>query len=86
MVADRCRGVGGAREGRRGPANGRSPRRTVDVGLADADVADVLGRIAVAVLIGAQHRGATTDRDALAAMYRLLTEVTDRVYAPTPKS
>jgi AcrR family transcriptional regulator len=56
-----------------------------EVGVAP-DVAALLGRISVAVLIGAQHRGATTDREALAAMYRLLTEVTDRVYVATPKT
>lgn len=57
----------------------------VEVGVAP-DVAELLGRISVAVLIGAQHRGATTDREALAAMYRLLTEATDRVFVPARKS
>ncbi len=57
----------------------------IELGVAP-EVAELLGRIAVAILIGAQHRGATTDRHALEAMYRLLADVTDRVHVPTPKT
>lgn len=47
---------------------------------APADVADQLGRVLTAVLIGAQHRGGTTDRDSLAGMFRFVADVADRLY------
>lgn len=47
-----------------------------------ADVAAMLGRLSVAVLIGAQHRGAETDRAALLDLYRHLQEMTVATYLP----
>lgn len=43
-------------------------------------VAALLGRIAVCVLIGVQHRSSPADRDGLAAMYRLLHEMVVQQY------
>lgn len=40
-----------------------------------ADVAGLLGRIAVGLMIGVQHRSRAADRDGLAAMYRLLHDM-----------
>lgn len=40
-----------------------------------ADVATLLGRVAVSVLIGAQHRSRPADRQSLEAMYRLLHDL-----------
>lgn len=40
------------------------------------DVAQMLGRLGVAVLIGSQHRSETTDRDALRDLYVNLHEMT----------
>jgi AcrR family transcriptional regulator len=40
------------------------------------DVAQMLGRLGVAVLVGAQHRGEATDRDSLREMYLRLHEMT----------
>ena len=36
----------------------------------------MLGRLGVAVLVGAQHRGEATDRDSLREMYLRLHEMT----------
>ena len=44
------------------------------------EVAAVLGRIAVCVLIGVQHRSRSADRDGLAAMYRLLHDMVVQQY------
>ena len=38
--------------------------------------AQMLGRLGVAVLVGAQHRGEATDRDSLREMYLRLHEMT----------
>jgi hypothetical protein len=46
-----------------------------EVGVA-TDVAQMLGRLGVAVLVGAQHRGEATDRDSLREMYLRLHEMT----------
>lgn len=53
-----------------------------EVGI-DPDVADVLGRVAVAILIGAQHRSESTDRAVLEAMYSVLHDVALTHYATT---
>jgi len=46
------------------------------------EAAELLGRLAVAVLVGAQHRGETTDRDALRQLYGRLQEMTATIYLP----
>ncbi|MDO8389749.1 MAG: helix-turn-helix domain-containing protein [Actinomycetota bacterium] len=46
------------------------------------EAAELLGRLAVAVLVGAQHRGETTDRDALRQLYGRLQEMTAAIYLP----
>jgi hypothetical protein len=45
-----------------------------EVGVAD-DIAEMLGQIGVAVLIGLQHRGGTTDRVVVRRLYTLLQEM-----------
>ena len=49
-----------------------------------ADVASLLGRLAVAVLVGAQHRAERTDRDALREIYSHLQEMTQKIYLASP--
>jgi len=60
--------------------------RTVAAAYAEVGVpheaAELLGRLAVAVLVGAQHRGETTDRDALRQLYGRLQEMTATIYLP----
>ena len=46
------------------------------------DIASMLGRLSVAVLIGAQHRGKATDRAALLDLYRHLQQMTLATYLP----
>lgn len=46
------------------------------------DVAALLGRLAVAVLVGAQHRGERTDREALRELYGRLQDMTALIYLP----
>lgn len=52
-----------------------------DAGLPD-DVAASLGRYAVLALIGAQHRGRTTDREQLDEMFRRLHEMAMAAHGP----
>lgn len=47
-----------------------------------AEAAELLGRLGVAVLVGAQHRGARTDRAALRELYERLQQMTAAVYLP----
>lgn len=47
-----------------------------------ADVADMLGRLGVAVLVGAQHRSEVTDRNGLRELYVRLHEMTMAAYVP----
>ena len=51
-----------------------------------ADVAWLLGRVAVSVLIGAQHRSRPADRQGLEAMYRLLHDLVVARYLPDEAS
>jgi AcrR family transcriptional regulator len=48
----------------------------------DPVVAEEFGRLAVAVLVGAQNRSASTDREGLRLMYRRLTSMALAVYGP----
>ncbi len=52
-----------------------------DAGLPE-DEADALGRSAVAILIGIQHRGDSVDRDQLDALFVRLHQVAFALYAP----
>lgn len=54
-----------------------------DVGVPD-DLADELGRAAVALLIGAQHRTRTTDRAGLDALFHRLHQFAIATHAPAP--
>ncbi len=47
-----------------------------------ADVAETLGRLGVAVLVGSQHRSEVTDRTALRELYIRLHEMTMATYLP----
>ena len=53
----------------------------IEVGV-DEDVARLLGRLGVAVLIGAQHRGFAADADDLRELYTHLQEMAKATYVP----
>jgi AcrR family transcriptional regulator len=48
----------------------------------EADLAGLLGRLSVAVLIGVQHRRESTDRDELAELYQHLQDITRERFVP----
>jgi hypothetical protein len=52
-----------------------------EVGVVD-DIAEMLGQIGVAVLIGLQHRSARTDRVVMRQLFTLLQAMADVAYVP----
>lgn len=49
----------------------------------DADVAELLGRLAVAVLVGVQHRRDAIDRTELRAQYQALQDMAEASFIPS---